>query len=41
MKNTDHWFEAGIGWGNRVVSNNKLNEVVGVGIISNRLNLHT
>ena len=25
MKNTDHWYEAGIGWSNRVVSSNVTN----------------
>ena len=41
MKQKDHWFEAGIGWSNRIVSRNVTNQVMGVTLFSNRLNLNT
>ena len=37
----NHFFEAGIGWSNRVVSSNETSQVMGVTKLSNRLNLHT
>ena len=35
------FFEAGIGWSNRVVSSNATSEVMGVTLLSNRLNLNS
>ena len=41
MKQNDHSFEVGIGWANRIVSSNVGRLVMGVTLLSNRLNLNT
>ena len=37
----NRYFEVGIGWSNRVVSSNETSQVMGITLLSNRLNLNT